>query len=293
VDFAIGLRVLHQALPDAAIVVAHDRRDMALFRGVQRHVGSAPWLTMRPLVGKYPQEHPALLVATLLSLKKVVSSPASLGVLVGDVQSVLHAKEAVVDGRAVTQRIIALGGGAFSRTGYVRARIGSSLQAVVGGRIAGNGQAYLVLGGLLSGRRLLDLNEPLTRTTSALAALPLPERAELMGSFLPGAKSVSLSNAFLSAVLPFGSRRLIPSLQGERRPCVQCNYCEEVCPVGIIPHLLSKQVTHNLIDETERFGIWDCIDCGLCSYVCPSKIDLLADIQAGKRVLIQDRKSVV
>ncbi len=289
-DFALGLRALHQALPGAVIVIAHGQSDTETFAQVSRQVGDPPWLSLRALAEKYPQEHPAILVATLLGQRKAVLSPAALGILVGDVQCVLHAKEAVVDGRSVTERIVALGGQAFSRTGYVRVRIGSSLQRAVQDRLDRPEHAYLVLGGLLTGRRLNDLEEPVTRTTAAIAALPVPGCPELLGSFLPGTRSVSKSNAFLSAILPFVSRRLTPSLQGERRPCVQCNYCEEVCPVGIIPHLLSKQVTHNLVEEAERFGIMTCIECGLCSYVCPSKIDLMADIQAGKRVLIQERE---
>ncbi|MGQ9852657.1 MAG: 4Fe-4S dicluster domain-containing protein [Candidatus Oleimicrobiaceae bacterium] len=289
-DFSLGVRVLHQALPRAMIVIAHGQSDTEAFTHVSRQVGDPPWLSLRAVVEKYPQEHPAILMGTLLGQKKAPSSPSALGALVGDVQCVLHAKEAVVEGRPVTERIIALGGQAFSRTGHLRVRIGSPLQAVVHGRLDGSEKAYFVLGGLLTGRRLNDLEEPVTRTTAAIAALPVPQYPELMGSFLPGTRSLSKSNAFLSAILPFVSRRLTPNLQGERRPCVQCNYCEEVCPVDIIPHLLSKQVTHDLVDEAERFGIMACIECGLCSYVCPSKIDLVADIQGGKRVLIEERE---
>ncbi len=290
-EFATGLRVLHQALPQAMVLVGHNTLDRKLFQRVEQLLDAPSWLRFVPLLPKYPQEDPVVLSSTVLAVREVPLSPARLGVVVGDAQAVLHAKEAVVDGQAVTERVVALGGQAFRPTGYVRARIGTPLRAILDGRLQEPERACVVVGGVLRGRRIVDLDEPVTRSTSAVAALPLPEQPELLGSFLPGTRAASVSGAFASALLPFARRRLVPSLQGERRPCVQCNYCEEVCPVGIIPHLLSKQVTHNLLEESERFGILTCIECGLCSYVCPSKIDLLADIQCGKRTLIKERES--
>ena len=36
-------------------------------------------------------------------------------------------------------------------------------------------------------------------------------------------------------------------------------------------------------EEAEATGLDRCIECGLCSYVCPSKIELLSELRAGKR----------
>jgi Na+-translocating ferredoxin:NAD+ oxidoreductase RnfC subunit len=45
---------------------------------------------------------------------------------------------------------------------------------------------------------------------------------------------------------------------------------------------LSKYVQRDMIDETlANLHIFDCIQCGLCSYVCPSKISLVQHIKAG------------
>jgi len=45
-----------------------------------------------------------------------------------------------------------------------------------------------------------------------------------------------------------------------------------------------------MVDETEKLKIFSCIECGLCSYVCPSKIDLMADIKQGKTLLIEEKE---
>ena len=44
--------------------------------------------------------------------------------------------------------------------------------------------------------------------------------------------------------------------------------------MDILPHMTYKAI---LAEETEEYlqhGLLDCVACGLCSYVCPSKIEL-------------------
>ena len=73
------------------------------------------------------------------------------------------------------------------------------------------------------------------------------------------------------------------NIHGEHRPCIACTYCDNVCPVGILPHLLHRYVQRGVIDETiVRYRIFDCIDCNLCTYVCTSKIPLAQLMRKGK-----------
>ena len=73
------------------------------------------------------------------------------------------------------------------------------------------------------------------------------------------------------------------------RPCVSCNFCEEVCPARIMPHLLHRYLYSDLITEAEQARIDLCVQCGLCSYVCPSKLELKQDF-AEAMELIQEEK---
>ena len=45
-----------------------------------------------------------------------------------------------------------------------------------------------------------------------------------------------------------------------------------------MPHLIHKLMYADELEQVERVGLDLCVDCGLCSYVCPSKIELLGDI---------------
>ena len=59
--------------------------------------------------------------------------------------------------------------------------------------------------------------------------------------------------------------------------------------MGILPYLLHRYVQRGTIDENlVRYGAFRCIDCNLCSYVCPSKIPLAQLIGEGKRALIEE-----
>ena len=79
------------------------------------------------------------------------------------------------------------------------------------------------------------------------------------------------------------------NVHGELRPCISCTFCEEVCPAGIIPHLLFHYVERDMIDENLlKYKIHSCIECNLCSYVCPSKIPVAQFIKEGKAGLVKE-----
>ena len=37
--------------------------------------------------------------------------------------------------------------------------------------------------------------------------------------------------------------------------------------------------------KLEKLNTMDCIECGLCTYICPSKIDVTENVRKGKRQL--------
>ena len=133
-----------------------------------------------------------------------------------------------------------------------------------------------------------DLSIPVGRSIGHITVLTENKKRQFLAFMRPGLKSDSYSNAFLSSCISSVKRKYDTNMHGELRPCIQCGFCEEVCPVSIIPHLLSKQIKHDLCEGTEKLGIFDCIDCGICSYVCPCKIPLADDIASGKKKLIEE-----
>ena len=52
--------------------------------------------------------------------------------------------------------------------------------------------------------------------------------------------------------------------------------------MGLEPFLLAKVSAKGLLDRAEAEHIMDCIECGSCSFTCPSNRPLLDYIRLGK-----------
>ena len=61
--------------------------------------------------------------------------------------------------------------------------------------------------------------------------------------------------------------------------CIRCGWCVEACPVHIHPAALLDAVQHDDMDLADEAGLHACIDCGVCSYICPSRLPLLGGIR--------------
>jgi len=65
--------------------------------------------------------------------------------------------------------------------------------------------------------------------------------------------------------------------------------------MGLAPNMLGLYSDKGLYDEAAKIGLRDCIECGLCSYVCPSRRALVTWIKSGKAGLAaqQTKEKVV
>ena len=102
-----------------------------------------------------------------------------------------------------------------------------------------------------------------------------------MLSFGSNKTKYSLSNTFLS----YGEQSFdfTTSQNGELRAMVPLNAWENVLPMDIYPNPLYRAILAQDIEEMEKLGIWECDDedFALCSFACPSKIDVGSVIRDG------------
>ena len=66
----------------------------------------------------------------------------------------------------------------------------------------------------------------------------------------------------------------------------------DACPASIIPNAIADYVDNKLLGDAEQWGIFRCVECGLCEYVCPSRIPLLEIMRLGK-VLLKGEESLL
>ena len=108
-----------------------------------------------------------------------------------------------------------------------------------------------------------------------------------LGMLSPGSSKTkySLFNTFIS----FGSDlfNFTTSQNGELRAMVPLNAWEKVLPMDIYPNPLYRAILARDVEEMEKLGIWECDDedFALCSFACPSKIDVGAVIRSGLDIM--------
>ena len=292
--FIEGLKILKKMMAGARFHLALNKSQKSLIEDVSQLLPSDDSINFFTVAGKYPVEYDEVLTPLLLGGGFPYGySAANIGVVVLDIQAVLHVYEAVAEGKPLIERTVALCGPGFSERPHVKARIGSSLEHIIKGKVNADKNLRFVLNSSLTGESLSDLSLPVDRTFTTVIALLEENEREFLFFMRPGFRKDSYSRTCLSVPFKKNSKMFQKScgtnVHGEYRPCIFCTFCEEVCPVGVIPHLLFHYVEKDVIDETLlKYKIFNCVECNLCSYVCPSKIPVARRIKEGKARLLAE-----
>lgn len=53
--------------------------------------------------------------------------------------------------------------------------------------------------------------------------------------------------------------------------CINCGMCTRICPEKLLPLRLMVAADMHRLDDFEKFNGMECIECGSCTYVCPAK----------------------
>jgi len=114
-------------------------------------------------------------------------------------------------------------------------------------------------------------------------------KEELFGFIQPGLETPTASKTFLSCLFPT-PREFDCNVHGEERACINCGYCTRVCPVDLMPNFLMKALLSDDIEDALNCGLLDCSRCGLCSYACPSKIELTQILSDGMDAHYKDKE---
>jgi Na+-transporting NADH:ubiquinone oxidoreductase subunit A len=189
------------------------------------------------------------------------------------VQGLLAMDRALTRSKACDVRIVSVGGPSVESAGHLKAMAGYPVREILGPRVSGSA-ARIVNGGVLTGRTMPPEQMGLDVECEGLTVVPEHAAREFLGFARPGWDRRSYGKSFVSLFRKPFAEALTTALRGERRACIACGFCEEVCPARIIPHVIHKYLYQDELEEAEKAGLRLCVRCGLCSFVCPSKIEL-------------------
>jgi len=222
-------------------------------------------LATHRISGKYPASDPGVI---LYHTKKTAAENHDWYI---DGQDVALIGEFLQTGRYPVDRFVSLSDGTSENSFHIHTRIGVRLNDLTEALDHEIDKRWIV-GGILSGYSSAG-NEFLGLHQTSVMIIDESSESELFGFATPGYKKLSNSRTVLSAL---SSKPLTVNsdMHGELRPCVNCGYCANICPVDIMPQYTYKSLDADEIEEALALGLLDCVECGLCSFVCPSKIDL-------------------
>lgn len=194
-------------------------------------------------------------------------------------QDLILMSQLLSQGRYPVERIVSVAGSAAPVQQHYRTRLGVPTAHLVDLKGIEDHTRFIV-GGLFRGHisgpdGFMGLYE------TALNLVPEGAEAEFLSLFKPGMVKPSYSRAFASK-LEKGPLHYNCNLNGSLRPCIACMHCADICPVDILPELMYKAILTEELEEALELGLLDCVECGLCSYVCPSKIELSQTLIAAK-----------
>lgn len=269
-SFTRGLEHLQSLLEYQPIylVLPDISSDLAL--RVRESIRGYAWVKLVQIPLRYPFDHFRIL-ARHLGLSRNEGPIWGLRT-----EGILAIDRALTLSRPCIVRILSLGGPAVNEPAHLMVMPGYPIEQLLEGRVSGAGR--VVSGGALTGDQITGGQAGLDAECTALTVLPHETEREMLSFARPGWDRRSYSRCFLSSLRRAWPEPLTTLLRGEQRPCVTCGFCEEVCPVGIMPHLIHKYLYQELLEEAEDARVDLCIGCGLCSYVCPSKIDLRQEL---------------
>lgn len=199
---------------------------------------------------RYPQGAEKQLIYALLKTEVPHGKlPAATGALVHNVATAVAIADVLEYGKPLTERIVTVTG-AVGRPGNYRVLLGtlvSELIEAAGG--LSDDVERVISGGPMTGMALGSLDVPVTKGMSGIVALP------------KGLAAPALS---------------------DDQPCMRCGRCPESCPMSLEPYAIANYAHLAMWDAAASRNALDCIECGVCSYVCPTNRPLLQLVRQAK-----------
>jgi len=253
-----GLKIIKRILNAEKAYVGIENDKAEAIKLMSEALKNEESIEVVPLKVKYPQGGEKQLIKTILN-REVPSGglPLDVGCMVSNVGTALSVYEAVRFGRPLYRRVVTVTGTIVKNPVNLLTRIGTRIGDLIeecGG--LSEDAAKMITGGPMMGLAQYSADVPVIKGTTGILCL--------------GKKEISLH---------------------EELPCIHCARCVDVCPMGLLPTEMRKEVKAGHWEELKDYNLSDCLECGCCQYVCPAHIPLVHLFKLGKSELQRIRQS--
>ena len=202
-----------------------------------------------------------------------------------DAQHVITLGKLFLTGSYQPNVIVSVGGSGVNNPQTVSAKVGASIGSLIA-KLDISEPTRLISGNVLTGQTV-EVDNFLGFYDSSVSIILDTVDRPFMGMLALGnnKSKYSLTHTFLT----FGEKlfNFNTAQNGELRAMVPINAWENVLPMDVYPNALYRAILAQDIEEMEQLGMWECDDedFALCSFVCPSKIDVGEVIRQGLNLL--------
>lgn len=245
-----GLRILMKILGVTKGFAGIEDNKPAAIKSMKEAASGLEGIEIRPLHTRYPQGAEKMLIKAVTGREVPPRAlPMDVKVVVQNTGTANAIFEAVRYGKPLIDRVVTVSGEGINEPKNLFVKTGTLISHLIGecGGLKEEGVKVLA-GGPMMGFAISSLDIPVTKGTSGIVALTEREIAH--------AES-------------FG-------------PCIRCGRCIDACPMGLMPSMLSVYAEKGFYEGAKEYNLFDCFECGCCTYVCPSKRPIVQLVRLAK-----------
>lgn len=261
-DVITGIEILACALQvdNCVITVEEDKKEIIEIIKEALSGKTNVDIELKLISSIYPASEKTQLIKSITG--KTISfeaSPVDEGITIESISTAYTVKKAIFDGELLTSRIVTVTGKGIKQPCNLEVILGTPINEIIE-QCGGYTEQFefLICGGPMTGVKLDNDWVPLTKSIDCLLAS---------------------SN--------FDMQALCNSEKTESRVC---HDYEAVCPVNLKPYILYEHITEKNKNALVDAGLFECIECGCCNYVCANQIQLVQEFRQAKSVIREQQR---